>query len=295
MFLLRPKSKEIFCSLPYKMKNNIMENRERWDVMIYSLPELIFLFFIYSFVGWLWETVYCSILDKHFTYRGFLAGPYCPVYGFAVTTVLIFTEPIQDNLLILFLGGIVIATAFEYIAAWFLETFFHMKLWDYSHEFGNIKGRIAPKISLFWGIGIVVLVHFVQPHLMALILKVNDWWALFITIVMAGDATWTITDTASFQKTALAFEIRIEAEKKRISQTVKQEESNLVERVDLFSQRLAQFRLHIDEFFKENDIKPFRFNQRRLLKNYSKMSLRDTPILTEFRRQFAVFKNRKKN
>lgn len=54
--------------------------------MTYSLADIIFLFFIYSFVGWLWETVYCSIKDKKFAYRGFLVGPYCPVYGFAVTT-----------------------------------------------------------------------------------------------------------------------------------------------------------------------------------------------------------------
>ena len=53
--------------------------------MTYSLADIIFLFFIYSFVGWLWETVYCSIKDKKFAYRGFLVGPYCPVYGFAVT------------------------------------------------------------------------------------------------------------------------------------------------------------------------------------------------------------------
>lgn len=66
--------------------------------------------FIYSFIGWLWETIYCSIHDKKFAYRGFLAGPYCPVYGFAVTTVLIGIKPFQDNLLGLFIGGMVIAT-----------------------------------------------------------------------------------------------------------------------------------------------------------------------------------------
>ena len=47
--------------------------------MEYSLTDIIFLFFIYSFVGWLWETIYCSIKDRKFAYRGFLAGPYCPV------------------------------------------------------------------------------------------------------------------------------------------------------------------------------------------------------------------------
>lgn len=55
--------------------------------MPYTLSEIIVLFFTYSFIGWLWETCYCSIKDKHYDYRGFLFGPYCPVYGFAVTTI----------------------------------------------------------------------------------------------------------------------------------------------------------------------------------------------------------------
>ena len=140
--------------------------------MIYSISEIIYLFLFYSFVGWLWEIIYCSILDKRFTYRGFLVGPYCPVYGFAVTTVLLCTTPFQKSWLMLFLSGMLIATAFEYLAGWFLETFFHMKLWDYSHEFGNIKGRIAPKISLFWGFGILILVNFIHPHVMDLLLRI---------------------------------------------------------------------------------------------------------------------------
>jgi uncharacterized membrane protein len=79
--------------------------------MWYSISNLVFLFFIYSFIGWLWETVYCSLKDKQFVYRGFLAGPYCPVYGFAVTTVLFLTKPFQENLPILFFGGLIIAPA----------------------------------------------------------------------------------------------------------------------------------------------------------------------------------------
>ena len=115
--------------------------------MGYSITDIIFLFFIYSFIGWLWETIYCSICDKKFAYRGFLAGPYCPVYGFAVATVLIGTKPFQNNLLGLFISGMLIATIFEFLAGWLLENFFHMKLWDYSDLFGNVKGWIAPEIS----------------------------------------------------------------------------------------------------------------------------------------------------
>lgn len=56
--------------------------------MPFTLSEIVVLFFTYSVIGWIWETIYCSIKDHHYDYRGFLFGPYCPVYGFAVTTII---------------------------------------------------------------------------------------------------------------------------------------------------------------------------------------------------------------
>ncbi|MCT7748721.1 MAG: putative ABC transporter permease, partial [Lactobacillus crispatus] len=96
--------------------------------MPYTISEIIVLFFTYSVIGWLWETFYCSIKDHHYDYRGFLFGPYCPVYGFAVTTILICTKDVRDNLLLLFIVGTIVATIFEFVASWLLETIFHMKL-----------------------------------------------------------------------------------------------------------------------------------------------------------------------
>ena len=127
--------------------------------MHYSLSEIIVLFFTYSVVGWLWETFYCSIKEHHYAYRGFLFGPYCPVYGFAITTILITAEPVKNNIILLFIVGFVVASIFEYFASLFLEKVFHMKLWDYSKLKGSIQGRVAPEISLFWGIGVVFLVR----------------------------------------------------------------------------------------------------------------------------------------
>lgn len=263
--------------------------------MYYSFPELVFLFFIYSFIGWLWETIYCSILDKHFVYRGFLFGPYCPVYGFAVTTVLVFTQPFQAHLLSLFLSGLVIATAFEYLAGWFLETFFHMTLWDYSHEKGNIKGRIAPRISLFWGFGVLVLVKWIQPHVMTLVLRIPSYWAFLIMLLMLADFVWTVVDTAQFHKAALSLENKIRDEQNRMKENVRQEVDDLAQQAELFSQRLEELRQHTEEFLQEKNIKPFHFNQRRLMKNYSQFKGIDVPFVTDLRKQIAQFKKSKKD
>ncbi|MCG6979350.1 hypothetical protein K9859_11925, partial [Lactococcus lactis] len=93
--------------------------------------EIFMTFIVYSFVGWIWETFYCSFKDRHFVFRGFLLGPYCPVYGFGVSAVLLLV-PDTGNLFSLYLNTIVIVTVVEFIGSWILEKFFNMKLWDYS-------------------------------------------------------------------------------------------------------------------------------------------------------------------
>ena len=261
--------------------------------MTYSLADIVFLFFIYSFVGWLWETVYCSIKDKKFAYRGFLVGPYCPVYGFAVTTVLLATAPFQSNILWLFLRGLLVATAFEYVAGWLLETVFHMKLWDYSQEFGNIQGRIAPRISLFWGFGIVVLVEFIQPGVMWLINHLNDWVALGIVIVMTADLIWTVMDTVKFQQAAATFENYVRTEQAKMLKSVREEFNDWTKQKEVFAKRLENLRLRLNENLKIKGVQHFRFNQRRMLRNYSQFSLTTAPFFNEIRKQTQALRKKK--
>lgn len=120
-------------------------------------------FIIYSFVGWLWESIYCSIKAKHFVYRGFLLGPYCPVYGFGVVSVLLLVPEDVGTLLNLYFNAVVIVTIIEYITSWILEKLFNMKLWDYTNVPLNISGRVAVPVSLFWGIGCLILMKVINP------------------------------------------------------------------------------------------------------------------------------------
>lgn len=190
--------------------------------MPFTISEIIVLFFTYSVVGWLWETFYCSIKDHHFGYRGFLFGPYCPVYGFAVTTILVAAYDVQHNLILLFLVGIIVATIFEYVASLFLEKVFHMKLWDYSHLWGNLQGRVAPQISLFWGIGVVLLVRFIQPAIQRVInweeAHTHGMLALLVVLVMGTDTILTIISIHHFHTTTQQWEQRAVAYQEKLKQ-----------------------------------------------------------------------------
>lgn len=96
------------------------------------MDHLFMTFLVYSVIGWLWESFYCSMKARHYVYRGFLLGPYCPVYGFGVASVLILVPENAGTLLNLYFNIVVIVTIIEFITSWMLEKFFGMKLWDYT-------------------------------------------------------------------------------------------------------------------------------------------------------------------
>ncbi|MFQ7539298.1 MAG: putative ABC transporter permease [Clostridium sp.] len=115
--------------------------------------ELILYFFLYSFFGWLCECIYCSIPAHTFINRGFLAGPYCPIYGCGALAVLHILDPFGYSIPLMFVMGIVVTSALEYVTSWGMEVLFHTKWWDYSSYPFNIHGRVClktPCCSAVW-------------------------------------------------------------------------------------------------------------------------------------------------
>lgn len=114
--------------------------------MPYSLVDMTLYFFIYSFCGWLMETVLCSIREHRFINRGFLNGPLCPIYGCGILLILTFLLPVRDSIPraeaavpVIFLAGAVLASAVEYFTSWAMEKLFHARWWDYSKHRFNLR------------------------------------------------------------------------------------------------------------------------------------------------------------
>lgn len=127
------------------------------------LPKDIILYFtIYSFLGWCTEVSYAYYKQKKFVNRGFLKGPFCPIYGFGVVLVVFLLKDIS-NIILVFILSIIITSALEYLTGLVLETLFRCKWWDYSENFMNIKGRICLSFSIFWGIVCVFIIKCVHP------------------------------------------------------------------------------------------------------------------------------------
>lgn len=118
---------------------------------------------IYSFLGWLWETSFVSLKQGRFVNRGFIVGPFCTIYGCGAVMVYLILLPIQNNLLYLYIGGIIVPTILEYFTAVLMESIFHTSWWDYSDKKFNFQGRICLSASLGWGIFTVALFRVLHP------------------------------------------------------------------------------------------------------------------------------------
>ena len=167
---------------------------------------LFMTFIIYSVIGWLWETVYCLVKYKRFVFCGVLLGPYCPVYGCSIATILLLTRDIQNShhLFLLYLFIVLIVTLIEYIGSWILEKLFNMKLWDYSNLPLNFQGRVALPISIFWGIGGLVLIKLINPviqdFLRGLLTVTGDTLVFILVLIFLADVVSTFSFTLSAKK-----------------------------------------------------------------------------------------------
>ena len=128
-----------------------------------SLYYIINWFFIYSFLGWVWESCYVSVKSKKPVNRGFINGPFCTIYGFGAVSVYLILKDFDQNLLVLYIGGVVVATVLEYITGWLMETIFHTRWWDYSKKKCNLHGYICLGSSLAWGVFTVLLFEVFHP------------------------------------------------------------------------------------------------------------------------------------
>ena len=106
----------------------------------FSLYQILAFFLIYSCLGWCLEVIYAAVSTGQLVNRGFLNGPVCPIYGFGMIIVLFTLSPLADNLLLLYLGGVILPSVLELVGGWALYKLYHTRWWDYSDRKWNLDG-----------------------------------------------------------------------------------------------------------------------------------------------------------
>lgn len=242
-------------------------------------------FLIYSMFGWIYETILCSIRQKKFINRGFLNGPYCPIYGVGAVINIIALGKVENPIYI-FLLGTIFNLSLEYFTSWGMEKIFHARWWDYSKRKFNIKGRICLLGAVVFGTFSVLLIKGLHPIVSSytslipeLILNILSP-ILFVIILL--DTTYTVTKFA-----------QLERKLKELTEYM----NNLISK-DYDYRKLIIEKIKDTEIFEEtsfiyqNIFKKINFQERRILKAFPKFkSLRYNMALQKIKE----FINRKEN
>lgn len=151
-----------------------------------SIAEFALNWFLYftttSFIGWILESAYKSVKERRLVNSGFLSGPFVPIYGFGALTLALFArilESAPDGVAWIILG--LTPTAIEYAASYILEKAFRLRLWDYSTEPFNLRGRVCLMFALIWVALTAFTVLFVEPYLLERIANVDLYARFFLS------------------------------------------------------------------------------------------------------------------
>lgn len=237
-------------------------------------------FFIYAVAGWVWEEIITSIPAKKLLNRGFLIGPYCPIYGFGAT-IFVATLSQLINPVAIFLAGAIIASILEYSTSWVMEKLFHARWWDYSNHYFNLQGRICLVGAVTFGFFAVLVIKIFQPLVQAgtdLISPVLlPWLAGLIALIFITDTVISTIKTAQLLKKVDDFQRelnhRLELAKDRFEDTeiYNQLLEPLSQRAKLLERRLVNILPDVESLPTNHSIQ---WLKQRLLKTYTKKSRR---------------------
>ena len=164
----------------------------------FSLYHVLAFFLIYSCTGWCLEVIFAAATTGQLVNRGFLNGPVCPIYGFGMIIVLFTLTPLQDSVLLLYIGGVILPSALELVGGWALYKLYH------------IGGYICLQFSLLWGVGTLVVMRIVHPVVAGLVDMIPPFIGLVVMCVLyavyAADVVVTAFAASGLAQTLDAME-----------------------------------------------------------------------------------------
>ena len=211
--------------------------------MQYGQSQWILFFFTYSVLGWVWESLYVSAKKRQWINRGFLYGPWLPIYGFGAIIILFLTLPVRENIIWIFPLGMMGATILEYVTGDVMERLFHVRYWDYSDQPLNVNGHICLGISLAWGVFSILLVRFLHSPVERLVLAIPprsaDALSMLLAVLFAVDTTKSVQsalDLKSLLNSMSASNQHLARVEQRLRQAIEQFEQSS----DTFRQKIRR-------------------------------------------------------
>lgn len=151
----------------------------------YNFTQIVFFFLFYCIFGWVFESTYCSIKEKKFTNRGFMRGPFIPIYGCGAMMLLVSSSAFLKWPVAVFFAGMISCSVLEYCTGWAMEKIFKVRYWDYSPNPLNLNGYICLGASLAWGALSILLNYWLHKPVKALAFMIPPKILLAIVILVS--------------------------------------------------------------------------------------------------------------
>lgn len=207
------------------------------EIFVQHLPQMVIIFALISFGGWVYETIYCSVVEGEFTKRGFLFGPTCPIYGIGAIAEWLVLGQIS-NPIIVFIIGAVLATVIEYSTGLFLERRFKKKWWDYSMFKFNLHGRICPQASAVFGAFSVTSVFVLVPTMLDVLMIFSKHTVSVVAFIVV--TLYFLDTVASLLWNGPTTHHKVEAAAQDASLRIEEAAHNASHQVDAMAQSASQ-------------------------------------------------------
>lgn len=175
---------------------------------IYTWRHWFLFFYFYCFFGWVFESVYVSLCQRRWINRGFLHLPLLPIYGFGAIMMLWISLPVRNSPPLIYLTGVISATALEYAAGYVMEKLFKVKYWDYSNHKYNMNGYICLSSSVVWGFLSLLMTEVLHHPVEKLVFYFNP---ISENIFLAAISVLFLADTLLSVREALNLSRALEA------------------------------------------------------------------------------------
>ena len=207
------------------------------EIFVQHLPQMVIIFALISFGGWVYETIYCSVVEGEFTKRGFLFGPTCPIYGIGALAVWLVLGQISNPLIVFIIGGL-LATVIEYSTGLFLERRFKKKWWDYSMFKFNLHGRICPQASAVFGAFSVTSVFVLVPTMLNILMIFSKHTVSVVAFIVV--TLYFLDTVASLLWNGPTTHHKVEAAAQDASMKVEEAAQNASQKVSAAAQNASQ-------------------------------------------------------
>lgn len=166
--------------------------------------ELLLIFIIYTFLGWALEVIFHASIHGKFTNRGFLHGPFCPIYGVSLVLIHLFLYDKNINPFLIIVSSSAIISSLELVGGFLMDKIFKQRWWDYSNIPFNIGGYVCLSFSIIWGIGCLLVVDYIHPLVMGIVNVIDDKSAIILIIIIltiiSVDFIYVVLDLLKFNK-----------------------------------------------------------------------------------------------